>query len=73
MLLYILKGLTGQYQSGYSDQYFYNQDLTYRDTEFRDMWEYELNLTEEEKELILLHIWEITAKKYDYYFRICNR
>lgn len=68
MLLYILKGLTGNYQSGYSDQYFYNQDLTYRDTEFRDMWEYELNLTEEEKDFILLHIWEITAKKYDYYF-----
>lgn len=68
MLAYISKGLTGFYHAGFSDQYFYNQDLAYTDTEFRDIWDYNLNLTEDEKTFILLHIWEIVGKKYDYYF-----
>lgn len=68
MVKYILKGLSGFYQAGFSDKYFYNQDLTYTDTEFRDMWEYKLNLTPYQQNLILLHIWEVAAKKYDYYF-----
>ena len=45
MVKYIVKGLSGFYEAGFSDKYFYNQDLTYTDTEFRDMWEYKLNLT----------------------------
>lgn len=67
-LAYIAKGLTGFYQAGFSDKYFYTQDLTYTDTEFRDMWEYKLNLTQDQKKFLLLHIWEIVGKKYDYYF-----
>lgn len=68
ILKYIMKGLTGFYEAGFSDKYFYTQDLAYTDTEFRDMWEYKLNLTKDEQDLILLHIWEIVGKKYDYYF-----
>lgn len=68
MLKYIYKGLTGEYEAGFSDQYFYTQDMTYTNTEFRDMWEYKLNLTDFQQKLILLHIWEIVGKKYDYYF-----
>lgn len=68
MLKYIVKGLSGQYEAGFSDKYFYTQDLTYSNTEFRDMWEYKLNLSENDKKLILLHLWEVTTKKFDYYF-----
>lgn len=68
ILKYIFKGITGGYEAGFSDKYFYTQDLVYSNTEFRDMWEYEINLSDEEKNFILLHLWEIIGKKFDYYF-----
>jgi hypothetical protein len=68
ILKYIFKGIIGGYEAGFSDKYFYTQDLVYSNTEFRDMWEYELNLSIEERNFILLHLWEIIGKKFDYYF-----
>ena len=65
---YIYKGLTGGYEAGFSDKYFYEQDLMYSNKEYRDMWEYKLNLTPEQKDLILLHLYEILTRKFDYYF-----
>mgnify|MGYP005993626735 FL=1 len=68
ILKYIFKGITGGYEAGFSDKYFYTQDLVYSNTEFRDMWEYEINLSKEEKNFLLLHLWEIIGNKFDYYF-----
>ena len=68
VLPYIAKGLTGLYDAKFSDKYFYFQDLVYSHTEFRDMWDYTLNLTAEQKNLVQLHLWEIMGKKFDYYF-----
>lgn len=68
MLLYILKGLGGGYQAGFSDQYYFTQDQVYSRTEFRDIWDYKLNLSEEQRTLLILHIWEVIGKKYTYYF-----
>ncbi|MDQ8181269.1 DUF4105 domain-containing protein [Pelagicoccus sp. SDUM812005] len=68
MLLYILKGLGGGYQAGFSDQYYFTQDQVYSRTEFRDIWDYELNLSERQRTLLVLHLWEIIGKKYTYYF-----
>ena len=39
---YIYKGLTGGYEAGFSDKYFYEQDLMYSNKEYRDMWEYKI-------------------------------
>ncbi|MBD5778132.1 DUF4105 domain-containing protein [Pelagicoccus sp. NFK12] len=66
--LYVFRGLTGGYDAGFSDQYYYTQDRVYTRTEFRDIWDYRLNLTEEERTLLILHIWEIIGKKFTYYF-----
>ncbi len=68
MFRYIVYGLSGFYEAGFSDQYFYTQDLTYTNTEFRDLWDYELDLTEEQKLQVLFHIWAVVGNKYDYYF-----
>ena len=65
---YIFKGMFGGYTAGFSDKYYYTQDLVYTRTEFRDIWEYELNLSEDQKSLLLLHLWEIMGKKFRYYF-----
>ena len=65
---YIFKGLFGGYQAGYSDRYFYTQDMVYTNTEARDIWEYELELAPEKARLLQLHVWEILGKKKQYYF-----
>ena len=71
-LIYIFKGLTGGYEAGFSDKYYYVQDLVYSNTEFRDIWDYQLNLDEEQKLFLLLHIWEIVGKKFQYVFTTRN-
>lgn len=71
-VLYIFKGLFGGYQAGYSDRYFYTQDVVYTNTEARDIWEYELNLDPGQARFLQLHIWEIIGKKKQYFFLTRN-
>ncbi|WP_122893361.1 Lnb N-terminal periplasmic domain-containing protein [Arcobacter peruensis] len=68
IIKYIFKGIFGGYEAGFSDKYFYTQDLIYSHNEFRDIWDYELNLNTFEKQLIVFHLWEIVGKKFKYYF-----
>ena len=68
VLRYILYGLGGGYQAGFSDRYFYTQDLVYSRTEFRDIWDYKLRLSDQQRTLLILHLWEILGKKFTYYF-----
>ena len=65
---YIFNGITGGYEAAYSDKYYYHQDMTYSNQEYRDMWEYRLNLTDDEKKVFLLHAWELMGKKFQYFF-----
>lgn len=65
---YIIKGLFGGYKAGFSDKYFYTQDLVYSNTEFRDIWDYQLLLSDYERTLLILHIWEIVGNQFTYYF-----
>lgn len=67
-LFYVVRGLFGGYEAGFSDKYFYTQDLVYSHTEFRDFWDYRLVLSDYERTLLILHIWEIVGKKFKYYF-----
>lgn len=66
--IYIYRGLTGGYQAGFSDKPFYSEDQVYSHTEFRDMWEYELDLSADQRTLLVAHIWEVTGKKFTYFF-----
>lgn len=65
---YIINGLFGGYSAAYSDRYYYHQDMTYSNEEYRDMWEYRLNLGDEQKKFFLLHAWELMGKKFQYFF-----
>lgn len=65
---YIINGIFGGYTAAYSDKYYYNQDVTYSNEEYRDMWEYRLKLSDDKKKLFLLHAWELMGKKFQYYF-----
>ena len=67
-ILFAIKGLTGGYYGKYSLLPYYEKLKEYRDTEQRDIWEYDLNLNEDEILKMVQHIWELNNTHSDYYF-----
>jgi len=66
--IYAYQGLFGGYKGQYSIEPYYKKLKEYSDLEQRDVWEYKLNLTPEEIERILNHIFEIRHFYADYLF-----
>lgn len=66
-LLYAYKGIFGYYKGYFKIFPYYERIKEYNDTEQRDMWEYRLNLTEEEVKRMLMHLWEL-KELYSYYY-----
>ena len=67
-LLYAYKGLAGGYPGQFAIDYYYKKIQEYNRIEHRDIWEYRLNLTPEETELIVTHLWELQDINFNYYF-----
>lgn len=67
-LVYIYKGLSGGYEASFSHARFYNHNHIYVENEFRDLWEYQLSLTQNEVDQIVSHSWELLRARFDYYF-----
>jgi hypothetical protein len=65
---FAFNGLFGLYTGSYSILPYYDKIKEYSNTESRDMWEYELNLTQEEITQLYNHIWELTDAYSWYYF-----
>jgi len=68
LLSYTYNGLFGGYQGSYRHKYYYMDDIEYSNKEFREIWEYQLDLTEDSKKLFLMHLWELEKITFDYYF-----
>ncbi|MCG2837961.1 DUF4105 domain-containing protein [Photobacterium sp. WH77] len=66
--LYAAKGLFGNYPGTFSVMPYYRKVREYNDLESRDIWEYALNLDEEEVQQVLRHLWEMNGVEFDYYF-----
>ncbi|WP_176785877.1 DUF4105 domain-containing protein [Propionivibrio dicarboxylicus] len=66
--LYIVKGIAGGYDGGFSPVDYFFHDANYRENELRDLWEYRLDLSPHETRLITAHSWEVLNKRYAYYF-----
>jgi len=66
--VFAIKGLFGGYFGKYSLLPYYDKLKEYRETEHRDIWEYDLNLKEDEVERMLEHIWELNGTQSYYYF-----
>ena len=71
-LTFAFKGIFGGYPGYFSIQPYYKKVKEYGHIENRDIWEYKLNLTEEEMEWLVLHLWEIYDMRFDYYFTTQN-
>ncbi|WP_297432957.1 DUF4105 domain-containing protein [Sulfurimonas sp.] len=67
-ILFAIKGLTGGYYGMYSLLPYYDKLKEYRDSEQRDIWEYNLNLTQKETVRMFRHIWELNGTHSHYYF-----
>ena len=65
---YIFRGLFGGFPCTSSIQPFYLRFKRYSDMESRDIWEYKLNLTREELDRLVRHVWELNNSVFDYYF-----
>ncbi len=62
-------GTTGGYKGAWSTEPYYVKVNDYSNFESRDLWEYELNLTQDEVVRLLHHFWELeTNSNFDYYF-----
>lgn len=67
-VVFAIKGLFGGYMGKYSLLPYYDKLKEYRDSEQRDIWEYNLNLTQQEVEQMFRHIWELNGTHSQYYF-----
>lgn len=65
--VYAFKGIFGQYKGYFSIHPYHEKVKEYNDMEQRDIWEYYLNLSEEEVKRMLLHTWEL-KDIYSYYY-----
>lgn len=65
---YIFKGVTGGYDAGFTHIQYYFHNHNYGELELRDIWEYELDLSPDQVDLIMGHLWELLGKKYIYFF-----
>lgn len=67
-MIFALKGLFGGYPGVFSIALYYKKVHEYSDLENRDLWEYRLNLSAEQIERLLMHLWELQRVYADYYF-----
>jgi hypothetical protein len=67
-LVFAYKGVFGGYYGFYSMLPYYEKLKEYRDSESRDVWEYDLNLTPDEVMAMVRHIWELQHIHLWYFF-----
>jgi hypothetical protein len=65
---FAINGLFGGYPGTFSMLPYYAKVREYSDMENRDIWEYQLNLSAEEMDRVLMHLWELDVHSFDYYF-----
>jgi len=66
--LYAAKGLTGGYPGNFAANPYFEKIKEYNRLENRDLWEYKLNLSQDEINTMLAHMWELRGINFDYFF-----
>ena len=67
-IAFAYRGLVGGYPGDLAIVPYYHKIKEYSDIESRDIWEYQLNLSPEQVQFLMLHLWEIKDLRIDYYF-----
>jgi hypothetical protein len=67
-IAFAVNGMVGGYPGTFSIAPYYAKVREYSDLENRDLWEYQLDLTAEEIDRVLMHAWELGSVQFRYYF-----
>jgi len=67
-LAFAVNGIFGGYHGLFSIAPYYKLVNKYSDLENRDIWEYELDMSKEEEDQLVRHLWEVGSTYFDYYF-----
>lgn len=67
-LLYAYFGLAGGFPGAFSTMPYYFKVREYSDFEARDLWEYDLNLSQQEVDRLVAHVWELGSTYFDYFY-----
>jgi hypothetical protein len=67
-IVFAVLGVTGGFRGYFSTHPYYVKAREYGDFENRDIWEYRLNLSEDQLERLLMHTWEMGNASFDYFF-----
>lgn len=68
-IMYAIKGIFGGYYGFFSMDPYYVKINDYSEGEGRDIWEYELNFSQEDAKFLLAHFWEVRYQaRFKYYF-----
>jgi hypothetical protein len=67
-VLYALLGLAGGFDGRFYVMPYYMKIQEYSNIESRDLWEYDLALSEAEAERLVEHTWETRSTHFNYYF-----
>ena len=67
-IAYVVKGLFGGFDGRFHAIPYYYKIREYSNAEFRDLWSYELKLTQAQVFELVDHIWELGRTHFDYYY-----
>jgi hypothetical protein len=67
-LVFAIGGMAGWFYGSYNAVPYYYKVREYNDFETRDLWSYQLDMTQEEIDMVVDHIWELGNTKFDYFF-----
>lgn len=66
--LYAVLGMFGGFWGEFAVMPYFYKVREYNDYESRDIWDYELNLTAEQLEMVIAHLWELQQARFPYYY-----
>jgi Domain of unknown function (DUF4105) len=67
-LIYAFKGLFGLFPGTFNKTPFFYKVREYNDFESRDLWEYDLDLSPEQVQLLVAHLWELGSTFFRYFY-----
>lgn len=65
---YAISGIFGGYNAGFTSADFFFHANNYSELELRDMWEYELQLSEDQVRELVAHLWDMKGATISYLF-----
>jgi hypothetical protein len=67
-IAFAYRGIFGGYTGIYTMMHYFRKIQEYNHLENRDIWEYDLDVSAAQVDVMLAHIWELKDTRFDYYF-----